>query len=116
MSAAPPEPEDFELALELMRQRGWHQGSSIGPGGSICAARALNLATQRRVGKWADWVEVRKVLSPMIPGLDSSLNPNANITRWNDAVSTQWRDVERVFTAAAARLRGFASGDPRDDT
>lgn len=106
------EPEDFDVALELMAQLGWHKRAALGPGGSVCAARALNLAAKRRSGDWCDLEGARKAMP--LPGK----YPMAGtaIPRWNDAESTQWRDVELVFRAAAAQLRGFGAQDAGDDT
>lgn len=106
------EPEDFTGALALMERLGWHKGASFGPGGSICAARALNMAAKERSGDWCDLEEARKVLRNLIPDTGTK----DMISRWNDASSTQWRDVERVFRAARARMEGFGALDPRDDT
>ena len=106
------EPQDFPAALEIMRRLGWHKGSAIGPGGGVCAARALNIAAQERSGDWADLDKAAKVLKDLIPDTGT----RDMIPRWNDASSTQWRDVERVFQAARARMEGFGALDPRDDT
>lgn len=104
--------EDFDRALELMAIHGWRKGSAQGPDGDICAARALNMATRQRCDLWCDLDQARKYL-----GLDPQWgDTQAAIPRWNDAPSTSWRDVGTRFRSAAARLRGFASGDPRDDT
>lgn len=106
------EPEDFEYAIGVLHRLGWHKGSAIGPGGKVCAARALNIAAKDRSGDWADLDAAMKVLKGLIPDTGTK----DMIARWNDASSTQLRDVERVMKAAAARMRGFGATDPRDDT
>lgn len=106
------EPEDFEEAVRVMQEFGWHKGASLGPGGSVCAARALNIAAKRRSGDWCDLDAANKALRHLIPDTGTK----DMIPRWNDATSTQWYNVEQVFLAAAARMRGFGASDPRDDT
>ena len=98
------EPSDFDNAVAIMQRLGWNKGASRGPLGSVCAARALNLAARERSGDWCDLEAARKVLADMIPNTGTK----DMISRWNDASSTQWRDVERVFRAAAVRMRGAA--------
>lgn len=106
------EPEDFIDALDVLARLGWCKGRAIGDGGSVCAARALNIAARERSGDWADLDAAMKVLKGLIPDTGTK----DMISRWNDAPSTQLRDVERVMKAAAARMRGFGATDPRDDT
>lgn len=104
------EPEDFENALEVLARLGWHKGSAVGPGGKVCAARALNLAAKQRSGDWCDLDRAARYMPIPQTGTKDV------IARWNDLSSTQLRDVGVVFRAAAARMRGFGSQDPRDDT
>lgn len=110
------EPSDFEDAVRVMERLGWCKGRAIGPGGAVCAARALNIAAKERSGDWCDLDEARKVLSGMIPATGTK----DMISRWNDAPSTRLRNVEQVFLAAAKKMRAFQEGfgaqDPRDDT
>lgn len=93
-----PVPEDLVRAVELMRKRGWHQGAAVGPGGSICAARALTLAARERGERGTDFVVVSRWL-----GLTSHyVNP---IVLWNDANSRTFDEVQRLFLATAVRIR-----------
>lgn len=106
------EPSDFINALDVLARLGWCKGRAIGDGGSVCAARALNIAAKERSGDWADLDEAMKVLKGLIPDTGTK----DMISRWNDASSTQFNNVVRVFQAAAARMEGFGAQDPRDDT
>jgi len=107
---------DFEVAVRIMSELGWHKGASFGPGGSVCAARALNMAAKARSGDWCDLEAARKILAGLIPDTGT----RDMISRWNDAPSTRFLDVQAKFGAAARKMRaieeGFGATDPRDDT
>ena len=92
------EPEDFLNAVKVMVKLGWHKGSSVGPGGSVCAARALNIAAKERSGDYCDLDEAMKWLA--LPYTEKSA-----ISRWNDLKSTQFEDIVTGFSLAAARMR-----------
>lgn len=93
-----PVPEDLVRAVELMRERGWHQGAAVGPGGSICAARALTLAARERGERGTNFDIVSQWL-----GLTSHyVNP---IVLWNDANSRTFDEVQRLFLATAEQVR-----------
>lgn len=93
------EPEDFENAIGVLQRLGWHKGASVGPGGCVCAARALNIAARERSGDWCDLDEATKFMPIPQTGTKDA------IARWNDASSTQLRDVQAVFRWAAERMR-----------
>lgn len=92
------EPEDFENAVKVLDRLGWCKGSAVGPGGAVCAARALNIAAKERSGDYCDLFEARKFLNIDDPGL-------AGIARWNDRPSTGFLDIQAEFVSAARRMR-----------
>lgn len=94
------EPEDFDNAIVILRQRGWHKGASVGPAGAISAERALNLAAHQRSGDWCDLEQAAKMLG--LPAAKA-------IPAWNDAESTEFRNVVTRFMAAAREMRLVAT-------
>jgi hypothetical protein len=90
-------------AIKIMTVKGWHKGASVGPGGSVCAARALNMAAKARSGDWADLEAAGKVLAGLIPDTKTK----DMIARWNDANSTDFKTVVEVFSAAWSKMQGM---------
>lgn len=100
------EPSDFMDAIKIMTVKGWHKGASVGPGGSVCAARALNMAAKARSGDWADLEAAGKVLAGLIPYTGTP----ARIAQWNDAESTDFEAVVEVFSAAWSKMQAAQGG------
>lgn len=98
-------PEDFDNARQVLRERGWTQGRSHGPGGTVCLARALNIAYGARTGRHltlsgayeTTWANVSRLM-----GIPVSYN---GVVEWNDLKSTTLDKVHEYLTHAAARLR-----------
>jgi hypothetical protein len=110
MTVARLEPRDFETAVRVMTRRGWAQGASVGPGGAVCAARALNIAVAARTnGCSAPMNEAARWL-----GL------HVAVAAWNDEYSTTFDKVRARFLDAARRMRHDlilgGEHDERDDT
>jgi hypothetical protein len=102
----PVAPEDFDTALGVLREMGWTQGRSNGPGGAVCLARALNLAYGARTGGRhiridgpyeSTWMNVARLM-----GIPASIN---GVVEWNDLKSTTLEKVEQHLVRAAQKLR-----------
>lgn len=105
------EPEDFENAIAVMQRLGWCKGQAIGPGGAVCAARALNIAAKERSGDWADLHAATKVLAGLIPFTGHV----SVISRWNDLPSTRFLDIQDKYLSAARKMRAQSEGSGAQD-
>lgn len=94
----------FYRAIEVLRERGWHQGDLADEHGAVCALGAYHVA---QTGSLSRWVTLLSLLRPgvwrgyvLLDDLAYAEHGEELIT-FNDDPSTSYEDVELLLKKAA---------------
>ncbi len=85
-------------AIEIIKERGWHQGELVGPNGEVCIAGSVRAAFGTLTEAFGPpLVSAMKTVAPMPTGLED-VGPSP----WNDDPSRTIEDVYLALKYAAA--------------
>lgn len=108
---------DYEEALEVLRQKGWHQGGYTSPEtGAVCSMGALNIVRSGNALGAVDITDAEDFLGfaddKMLASIILEQYPECHrfsalgyntVPEFNDCADTTFADVERAFEKAAVR-------------
>lgn len=92
---------DYEKALAILREFGWHKGGASNESGEVCAMRAVHLARGLNWGTWDDDI-LDEIVEEQYPERTGTF-AHHTVVAFNDDGRTTFADVERVFEKAAVR-------------
>jgi hypothetical protein len=92
----------IDTAIDVLHEKGWNQGESVGPDGSVCLGQALYVAGRRLFSSPEEVLaSAREAVRAAIEGPSSaSLPERARIASFNDDSHTTFEDVLLVLKHA----------------